>query len=83
MLSSLDFLLILITLIFFIYGIYKRTRLWQIGKPEDRSDYPKERWRRLWQEGVLQIKILKEPLPGLMHLFLFWGILSPLAIIVL
>ncbi len=83
MLSSLDFLLVLITLIFFVYGIYKRTRLWRIGKPEDRSDQPKERWRRLWRESVLQVKILKERLPGLMHLFLFWGVLIPLVIIIL
>ena len=83
MLSSLDFLLVIITLVFFIYGIYKRTRLWQIGKPEDRSDHRKERFRKLWREGILQVKILKERAPGLMHLFLFWGFLIPLLIIVL
>ena len=83
MLSSLDFLLILITLIFFVSGIYKRTRLWQIGKPEDRSDHKKERFQRLWREGILQVKILRERMPGMMHLFLFWGFLIPLVIIVL
>ena len=83
MLSSLDFLLIIITLIFFVYGIYKRVRLWKIGKPEDRSDRKKERFRKLWQDGILQIKILKERTPGLMHIFLFWGFLIPLVIIIL
>ncbi len=83
MLSSLDFLLIIVTLIFFIYGIYQRTRFWQIGKPEDRSDHKRERFQRLWREGVLQIKIIQERVPGLMHLFLFWGFLIPLVIIVL
>ena len=83
MLSSLDCFFILITLIFFIYGIYKRTRLWQIGKPEDRFDRKRERFRRLWREGILQIKILKERVPGLMHVFLFWGFLIPLVIIIL
>ncbi|UCE06663.1 MAG: 4Fe-4S dicluster domain-containing protein [bacterium] len=83
MLTSLDFLFILITLLLFIYGIYKRTLLWQIGKPEDRSDRKRERFRRLWRDGILQIKILRERVPGLMHVFLFWGFVIPLVIIVL
>ncbi|HEX9971383.1 MAG TPA: heterodisulfide reductase-related iron-sulfur binding cluster, partial [bacterium] len=83
MLSSLDFMLVIITLIFFVYGIYKRTRIWQIGKPEDRSDLKRDRFRRLWREGILQLKIFKERVPGLMHVFLFWGFLIPLVIIVL
>ncbi len=83
MLSSLDFLLIIVTLICLIYGIYKRTRLWQIGKPEDRSDHKKERFQKLWREGILQIKILGDRVPGVMHAFLFWGFLIPLSIIVL
>lgn len=83
MLSSLDFLLVFITLILFIYGVYKRSRLWRIGKPEDRSDRKPERFKRLWRDGILQIKILSERTPGLMHLFLFWGFLIPLVIIIL
>jgi Fe-S oxidoreductase/nitrate reductase gamma subunit len=83
MLSSLDFFFILITLILFIYGIYKRTRLWRIGKPENRSDRKRERFQRLWRDGILQIKILSERTPGLMHVFLFWGFLIPLVIIIL
>ncbi|MDZ7262510.1 MAG: heterodisulfide reductase-related iron-sulfur binding cluster, partial [candidate division KSB1 bacterium] len=83
MLSSLDFLLFLIALLFLSYGLYQRSRLWHIGQAEDRFDNSKERLRALWRNGILQVRVLKQLSPGLMHLFLFWGFLIPFVLIIL
>jgi len=65
----------LIVIIIFIYGLVQRTRLWRMGKPENRLDQiPKRIWSVL-SYGFFHRRILKEPYPGIMHLFIFWGFL--------
>ncbi|MBC8181476.1 4Fe-4S dicluster domain-containing protein [candidate division KSB1 bacterium] len=83
MLNSLDLVLLLITLFLFCYGIYRRVRLWKLGQPENRFDNTKERLRALWRNGILQVRTLRETLPGLMHLFIFWGFLIPFVLIII
>lgn len=62
-----------LALISFIFGIYRRVRLWKMGQPENR-----------WQEGWKGIKdvlvfgfghkrILQDLYAGPMHLVIFWG----------
>jgi Fe-S oxidoreductase/nitrate reductase gamma subunit len=57
----------------FITLLVKKIKIWRLGQPEKRTD---KIGTRLW--GVvtnvfLQIKILREKLPGITHFFLFWG----------
>ncbi len=65
----------LLAIIIFILGLIKRMRLWRIGKPEIRNDHIFKRIGTVLTYGLLHKRILKEPYPGIMHLFIFWGFL--------
>ncbi|MCK4427796.1 MAG: 4Fe-4S dicluster domain-containing protein [candidate division Zixibacteria bacterium] len=69
------YLLGLIVVIILVYGFVKHIRLWRIGKPETRVDKPFKRILSFLLFGLGHKRILKEPYPGIMHLFLFWGFL--------
>jgi len=69
------YLLGLIVVIILIYGFIKHVRLWRIGKAENRIDKPFKRILSFLLFGLGHKRILKEPYPGIMHLFLFWGFL--------
>lgn len=83
MLNFFDFPLTIITLGILGYGIWRRIRLWRLGKPVDRRDDPPERWRSLIRFGVGQTRVLRETYPGLMHVLIFWGFLLPLVAAIL
>ncbi|KPL03697.1 MAG: hypothetical protein AMJ73_05675 [candidate division Zixibacteria bacterium SM1_73] len=70
------YLLGLIVVIILIYGFIKHVRLWRIGKAENRIDKPFKRILSFLLFGLGHKRILKEPYPGIMHLFLFWGFLA-------
>ncbi len=67
------YLLGLIVVVILVYGFVKRVRLWRLGKPENRVDKPFKRILSFLLFGLGHKRILKEPYPGIMHLFLFWG----------
>ncbi|OLN29623.1 heterodisulfide reductase-related iron-sulfur binding cluster [Desulfosporosinus metallidurans] len=67
------YLLFIIALVSFGYGVYKRVTLWKLGQPENR-------WKDVWQGikdvlvyGFAHKRILKDSYPGLMHFGIFWG----------
>ena len=60
-----------------IYAIYRRTRLWRLGKPDNRTD---NLGRRIWDfvvigvvDGLVHRRFFREPYPGIMHFLMFWG----------
>jgi Fe-S oxidoreductase/nitrate reductase gamma subunit len=65
----------LIVIIIFALGLAKRIRLWRLGKPENRYDRIGKRITSFLSYGLFHGRILKEPYPGITHLFLFWGFL--------
>ena len=65
----------LIAILIFVFGLIKRIRLWKIGKQENRLDHLSKRIGSVLSYGFLHKRILKEPYPGIMHLFIFWGFL--------
>jgi Fe-S oxidoreductase/nitrate reductase gamma subunit len=65
----------LLVIIIFVRGLIRRIRLWRIGKPENRLDDIPRRIGSLVTFGLFHRRILKEPFPGITHLFLFWGFL--------
>jgi len=83
MAGSFDLLLIFITAVVFLYGFYRRYKLWKIGKPEKRTDQPKERLKLVWAYVFGQKRILREIYPGLMHLFIFYAFIIPFIVIVI
>ena len=48
----------------------------QIGKPTNRFDDLPERIRHVFTIGLLQKKLLRDPLAGILHAAIFWGFLA-------
>jgi Fe-S oxidoreductase/nitrate reductase gamma subunit len=68
------YLLFAITLAVFGYGLYRRWRLWQIGRPAERFDHPRERLAGLFRQTGLHEKLLKRYRgAGLYHFAFYWG----------
>ena len=53
-----------------VQRLYKYMRL---GYAENRVDHPGTRTWNVLRVGIAQTKILREPVAGLMHAFIFWG----------
>jgi len=83
MFGSFDLLLVVIAVGAFAYGIYRRSRLWKLGKADKRTDRPKERWQSVWAYVIGHRRMLQDTYPGVMHLFLFYGFLIPFLVIVI
>jgi Fe-S oxidoreductase/nitrate reductase gamma subunit len=83
MLSSFDLLLLVIVALVFAYGLYRRYRLWMMGKPEKRTDQPKERLISLWAYVMGHKRMLRDAFPGSMHLLIFYGFLVPFVVVVI
>ena len=57
----------------FAYGVWRRVRLWRLGKPIDRWDRPGERLKLVLVRGLGQTSLLKDRFPGIMHALIFYG----------
>lgn len=57
----------------FAYGIYRRYRLWRLGRPEDRLAPVAERLRSLLVYAFGQARLLNRLYAGLFHSLLFFG----------
>jgi ferredoxin/nitrate reductase gamma subunit len=55
------------------YGIWRRARVWRLGRPAARWDRPWTRARRVLVDAVAHRSLLRDPLPGVMHALLFFG----------
>lgn len=64
---------LLVALAFFTRSALRLARWLKIGHPEDRTNEPALRTKNLLRIGLLQSKILRDPLGGAMHAFVFWG----------
>ncbi|CAA7599832.1 Nitrate reductase gamma subunit [Acididesulfobacillus acetoxydans] len=65
--------LFLIAMVFFVYGFYRRYRLWKLGQPENRWQDIGAGIKDVLVYGFGHKRILKEKYPGWMHFFIFWG----------
>ena len=61
------------------WGIYKRYRLWRLGRPDNRVD---NLGQRVWSfikigilDGFIHRRFFREPYPGIMHFLIFIGCL--------
>jgi Fe-S oxidoreductase/nitrate reductase gamma subunit len=70
---SLLYPFLLITLIIFGVGLYRRIRLWRLGQSEKRNDHLLQRILAVLKYGIAQVKVLKETYPGVMHMLVFLG----------
>ncbi len=83
MFSSFDLLLLVIVAAVFVYGLYRRWRLWIVGKPEKRTDRPKDRLKSVWAYVIGHKRMLRDAYPGWMHLLIFYGFLVPFVVVVI
>ncbi len=57
----------------FVWSVYRLIQHLRVGKPENRFDKPGTRFMRVLTVAFGQSKLLREPVAGLMHFFIFWG----------
>src|SRR5439155_20927105 len=65
----------IVALAIFGYGIWRKVRIWRLGRPLVRWDQPGRRLRRLLARGVGHTSLLQERVPGIMHALIFFGFL--------
>ncbi|HLB01133.1 MAG TPA: (Fe-S)-binding protein, partial [Bacteroidota bacterium] len=58
---------------FLFYNARRLIGFLRVGKDEDRSDRPWVRIRNVLTVAFGQSKLLREPLAGVLHFFIFWG----------
>ena len=54
-----------------------------MGKPEKRTDQPKERLKSVWAYVFGHKRMLRDPYQGWMHLLIFYGFLIPFVVVVI
>ncbi|MEK6562071.1 MAG: (Fe-S)-binding protein, partial [Candidatus Binatota bacterium] len=67
------YVLLIPTLLIFAYGIYRRFRLWQLGRPEQRCDLVFQRIKGLAVYAFGHARILTHRYAGLFHILIFSG----------
>ena len=74
--KNIVFLLVLLVA-FTIFALSLRRLIshLKLGQPDNRFDAPWTRLKRMLVVAIAQSKILREPLAGAMHAFIFWGFL--------
>jgi len=70
----LIYIFMFIPIAIFAYGLYKRIRVWLLANGRiNRADNLWKRIGSLLFYSFCQAKVIKKPLAGWMHFFLFWG----------
>ena len=82
MLNSLDVLIIGLSLALLLYGSSRKIARWRVGEPEVRSGDAGKRFASMFASVVGHDRILEEAWPGYMHIFLFFGFLTPFVFVV-
>lgn len=69
-----------ITVAILVYSVYKRYQLWRSGKGSIATVKLSKRLINFLtfaiNDGLVHKRILKDPYPGIMHFFIFWGFLA-------
>lgn len=72
----LIYLIMLIPVGIFLYGFYEKVRVWLLAKGEiHRNDKVGARIASWFVFTFAQARVIRKPLAGWMHFFLFWGFL--------
>ncbi|WP_158960897.1 (Fe-S)-binding protein [Myroides fluvii] len=58
---------------FFIRNVKKLIRNIKLGRDIDRTDRPKDRWRNMIRVALGQSKMVKRPIPAILHIFVYVG----------
>lgn len=74
-LTWIMYLSFLVALGFCVYFLVKRWRLMSIGAPVDRTSNWKQRLKGMVLDALLQLRVLKKPGAGVMHLGMYVGMI--------
>ncbi len=70
----LIYIIMLVPISIFLFGFFKKIQVWMLAKGEiHRNDKIGERIVSFLANTFLQSRVVKKPLAGWMHFFLFWG----------
>ncbi|HEY8346715.1 MAG TPA: heterodisulfide reductase-related iron-sulfur binding cluster [Symbiobacteriaceae bacterium] len=69
------YLLMIPTLAICAYGVWRRVRLWRIGRPEVRWDQVGRRLMLVLKHGAFQARLAQDRVAGFFHILLSWGFL--------
>ncbi|HIC89558.1 MAG TPA: (Fe-S)-binding protein, partial [Anaerolineae bacterium] len=69
------YLLMVASVAYMAWGIYRRWRLWRTGQPTPAFDRLGERLGRLLVYALGQLKLLRDRYGGLMHVLMFYAFL--------
>lgn len=76
-LNQIAFILFfLASMTLFAMSVKKLIATLQLGKKDDRFGNIPERLKNVFTIAILQTKLLREPVAGTLHLFIFWGFLA-------
>lgn len=67
------YILLAPTIVIAAYGIYRRVKLWRLGRPVARFDKPSERVRRLFAHAVAQRRTAQNAFVGIFHRLITYG----------
>jgi len=71
------YILAAIAVAFWVFSIYRRYKLWRLGKPDDCSKNIGKRIQVFIRTTVVDVlahrRFLRDLYPGMMHLIIFWG----------
>jgi Fe-S oxidoreductase len=77
---NIIFLVVLVVaLLGFAFNVGRLVLYLRLGKPEQRTDHSWSRLKNVLLVAFGQSKLLREPIAGLMHFFIFWGFIVLLA----
>lgn len=68
-----QYILGLLTIVIFAYGVFRRVRRWREGRPEKRNDWLGTRLLSVFIHAIGQARLAQDPYAGIMHLTIFWG----------
>ena len=75
--SYVMYILAAIAVAIWMFSLYRRYKLWRLGKPEDcTQDLGKRTWvfiRTTVIDVLAHKRFLRDPYSGIMHLIIFWG----------
>jgi Fe-S oxidoreductase len=65
-----------VTIAIFLYGFIQHVRRWRLGQKVKRNDHLLSRLWSVVVHAVAQLRVIREPFPGIMHLAIFWGMVA-------
>ena len=71
-----QYILGLLTILIFSYGVLRRVRRWRKGQPDCRTDQLGTRLLSVLTQAVRQRRTTQDTYAGIMHLAIFWGMVA-------